>query len=325
MSAIGPGSEQGGAWPRWRRPEALGLALFVLLALPMTWFISATLKILDLSSGALGGAELRLFSSTTFYVAVMGWQPLLALFVVRRFVEHSPMDLGLRRARGSHTTMAALGALALAVVAGGVTLALGSVLAKHMVTDHARVAALPAVPPALGAVLVTLAFAATLLLIWAQAFVEELCWRGYVLTRAMERFGPWRGLFLQGALWGAWYAPVVFFAAYGSLSGPMALVRMLGALVSCALLGALLGWLRLATGSLVPPIVANSVLTFVAGAPHLLFGGALEARAAVLGPVGWALSAVILLLLWRSPLRGAVRVPTATPARLTPTRSATLH
>ncbi len=100
--------------------------------------------------------------------------------------------------------------------------------------------------------MLSLAFLGTLALVVGQAFTEEIGWRGYFLPRAMERFGRWGGLVIHGAVWGLWYAPVLFFSSHGQLAWFDSIARSLGFVLSCVLLGTLLGWLRLASRSVLP-------------------------------------------------------------------------
>jgi hypothetical protein len=69
--------------------------------------------------------------------------------------------------------------------------------------------------------------------------------------------------------------------------------------------GALLGWLRLASGSVVPPTVARAALNAVAGLPLLLLRGVDPAVAGGLySPVGWlVLLAAVGLLVVTGKLR----------------------
>src|SRR6185295_16226007 len=123
----------------------------------------------------------------------------------------------------------------------------------------ATVSAEASQPPVLSrAIWVSAALVCSLLLVWGQALAEEVGWRGYFLVRLMERIGPWRGLLLHGLVWGLWYAPPLVFATQGLTRAPL---RSATFVLTCALLGALLGWLRLASRSVVPATVANAVLT----------------------------------------------------------------
>ena len=154
------------------------------------------------------------------------------------------------------------------------------------------------------------AFFGTIALVWVQAFAEELGWRGYFLPRAMERFGHWPGLVLHGAVWGLWYAPVLLFATAGPLEFA-SFVRPLAFVVTCALLGTLYGWLRLASGSLAPVVVTNTTLTLAAGLPYVIHGVDPGLRSAAFGASGWLVLVVAIGALTLTRWRSVVRLPIA--------------
>ncbi|KUL34262.1 CPBP family intramembrane glutamic endopeptidase [Actinoplanes awajinensis] len=89
------------------------------------------------------------------------------------------------------------------------------------------------------------------------AFCEEWGWRGYLLNRLRDRMGTWPALVLIGVICGVWHLP--FFAGPGfSLSGD-ALLSLLPFTVFCVFFGMVLGWLRLAAGSIWPAVVGHAV------------------------------------------------------------------
>jgi hypothetical protein len=71
------------------------------------------------------------------------------------------------------------------------------------------------------------------------------------------------------------------------------------------LAGVLLGWLRLASGSVWPPTVAHAALNAIAGLPLVLLRGVDPAVAGVLySPVGWLVLLAAIGLLVRSGALG---------------------
>nr|WP_228531146.1 MULTISPECIES: CPBP family intramembrane glutamic endopeptidase [Myxococcaceae] len=122
------------------------------------------------------------------------------------------------------------------------------------------------------------------------ALGEEWGWRGYLLPRLLP-WGTWRALLAHGALWGLWHAPVVL-QGYNYPQHPVAGVGFM--VVSCVLLGVLFGWLRLASGSVWPCVIAHGSLNALAPAVMLLprAGAAWDtAEVGVLGWPGWLLMA----------------------------------
>ncbi|MFO0560682.1 MAG: CPBP family intramembrane glutamic endopeptidase [Polyangiales bacterium] len=293
-----------------RRRASAGLVIFTALCLLGSWSVAATLRVLSLNvhPTAMGT---RLFTTLVLYALTMGWQPFVATWIVRRWVDPpGRIDLGLRRSeRGFNVAAFALGA-SLVLLAALVALALAALGWMRPLSA----AALEVGRSGDGMIELSLAAVGTLLLGAGQAFTEEVGWRGYFLLRAMQRFGRWRGLALQGLVWALWYAPVVFFTCFGELDARSAIVRSASFTVSCAMLGVVLGWLRLAAQSLGPAVIANSTLTFAAGLPYLLHGMQTGARGALFGPAGWLVLLGCLALASRR-WEAAVQTPTVPRAR----------
>lgn len=296
---------------RRAREATAGLVLFVALSFLGSWFVAAALRVfaLNVQPGPLGT---RLFATSLLYAVTMGWQPAVATWVVRRWVDPpDQLDVGLRSTRGVFSVAGVLGALAVAASATAIAwAAVAAGVLDRATFNGAAEAPLPASPPhAEGLLPMAAAFAGTLILVWTQAFSEEIGWRGYFLPRLMELLGSWRGLLLHGAAWGLWYAPVLFFSTYGPQAAFGSAERSLGFVVTCMLLGTLLGWLRLASRSVMPVVLANAVLTLAAGLPYVIHGIDAGLRSAVYGPVGWLVLVVAITALAASRWRAAVRVP----------------
>jgi len=54
--------------------------------------------------------------------------------------------------------------------------------------------------------------AQTLATFWIAAIGEDLGWRGYALSRALDRWRPVTACTIHGALWGLWHLPMFFRA-----------------------------------------------------------------------------------------------------------------
>jgi membrane protease YdiL (CAAX protease family) len=115
-------------------------------------------------------------------------------------------------------------------------------------------------------------------LILPLAFCEEWGWRGFLLNRWRDRLGTWPALILIGVLAGVWHLP--FFVPAG-VDGVWPLVPFT---VFCVFFGVLLGWLRLASGSIWPAVVGHAVNnTVVFGFVQVVVAD----RAAADGIDGW--------------------------------------
>jgi membrane protease YdiL (CAAX protease family) len=274
-----------GAPTGWRAPIA-----FAATALATTWATVALLASTELPPVS------RLLGATILYVAMLGWQPLLALAVAQRVSGDGVDRLGLDRGARPATTRF----LGIGIAAPLALIAVAAVLdATVLSTVRERE---PVDANGVQAVRLAIAFAAVLVLLWLQALVEEVAWRGYLLPHLMRAFGPWVGLAVHGLVWGACYAPIFLFTGGGPALAA-------GAIVTCGLAGFLLGWLRLASGSIVASGASNATLTLCAGLPLVLFGASPPASA-IVEPLGWALMLLaIAALSTRSQLRRAVAIP----------------
>jgi uncharacterized protein len=267
--------------------DVVGITLFVLLTFGLSWML---VPFFDRAWLTESSVPARLLGVVLPYALVMGWQPVAAVLLVRVWVEpDETLDAGLRPALRRYMALATLGALGLLTAASLVKWAAASPpvawSAPLSRTMHASVAMVDVLT---GAVI----FAVTLLLIWAQAIAEEIGFRGYLLPRSVQRFGTWPGLLLHAVLWGIWYAPLVLLSQHGLRDG---LVASGTFTVTCILLGALLGCLRLSAASITPSSAANSILTLTAGLPFLLQGTDAGLRTAAYEPFGWLPMLLVLI------------------------------
>jgi membrane protease YdiL (CAAX protease family) len=273
-----------------RSSEAVrGLVAYLALALSLSWIPAWLLSSASLEAPSSWSSRLLLCS--LYYGLTAGWQPLAAVLIVRRWIDSSEyVDHGLKPARASFVIVAAIGSLACVlgatVVHGFVSEARASWWTEGPASEH------DSLPGAFGT---AVGFVAAVVLVWGQCLAEEIGWRGFFLARLIQRVGVWKGLLLHGVVWGLWYAPLL-----APTSSSAAFV------VTCMLLGSLLGWLRLASGSLVPSIVANAGLTLAAGLPLILRGVDVGVPGAIYGPPGWAPMALAVLVLALGPHRKMV-------------------
>ncbi len=303
-----------------QRPAWRGTAAYLGLTFSLAWVPAVLLY--EAWNGISGLFPTRLLGASAFYVLTMGWQPFLAVWVVRRWIDPPGyLDHGLRPVPRALLPLGT--AVPLVFTAASMLVAWLAELLDLVVAPSTGSSAEPEVSfhsPSVGAaVALTVAFACTVVLISVQAFSEEFGWRGYFLIRLMQWLGAWPGLLLHGLVWGVWYAPVVLLAAGDPASAPTRGVRFV---VTCALLGVLLGWLRLAGKSLVLAVIVNAVLTVAAGLPFILRGVDVGPRGSAYGPAGWIPMLLAVGILFTEPARRAVVTPLGLDTR--PRRSAHL-
>jgi membrane protease YdiL (CAAX protease family) len=131
---------------------------------------------------------------------------------------------------------------------------------------------------------------------------EELGWRGYLLPRLLP-LGQSRALIASGVVWGVWHAPAILLG-HNYPEAPVLGVLLMTAF--CVITGMLLGWTRLATGSVWPAVIAHGALNGSAGIILSLSreGTSIDlTQVGITGWSGWLLPlALIALLVWRGRL-----------------------
>jgi membrane protease YdiL (CAAX protease family) len=269
-----------------------GLVVFLAIAFGLAWIVQVGLAVAMRAApqtfNALGGGVL------VVAILLMG-PPALGAFVARRWVEGGDFrDAGLRLPGWRYGLIAWFGPAILTLITAILSLPIYPFdptfgLLEEMMRSAGQT--LP-VPPAVIILLQAVSgLTAAVAINSVFGFGEEFGWRGYLLPRLMERYGGWPGLLAQGAIWGLWHAPIIALAGHNYPERPLLGVPLF--IVFCTLFGVLLGWLRLASGSVLAPTIAHGALNAIAGLPFLVLTDVDPAVAGVLySPVGW----VVLLL-----------------------------
>ena len=129
------------------------------------------------------------------------------------------------------------------------------------------------------------------------ALGEEIGWRGWLLPRLMH-LGTIKAILITGIIWGLFHAPFVLLGQDYPGIPPWAGVLM--KVGSCIVLGGILGWLRIRSGSVWPAAIGHSALNSAAGLGlvFLAVGGEVNAATSTTtGWAGWIAPAVVLVLL----------------------------
>jgi membrane protease YdiL (CAAX protease family) len=260
---------------------------FLVIAFGLSWALQVPLSLV-LRNDPRGMAALG--ESVLVVGLFLMWPPAIAAYVVRCWLEGGNFeDAGLRRPRLPIVLVAWFGPALLTLLA-----ALLSLPVYPFDADFQQVQALAAQAgqplPVSPAAIVVLQIATGLTLAVPVnsifAFGEEFGWRGYLLPRLMQLLGPWPGLVAHGAIWGFWHAPLIALTGYNYPGHPALGVPLF--VVSGVLMGILLGWLRHASDSVIPPTIGHGALNAVAGAPLLLLKGVDPAVGGVIySPIGW--------------------------------------
>ncbi|WP_405165646.1 CPBP family intramembrane metalloprotease [Nocardia sp. NBC_01499] len=129
------------------------------------------------------------------------------------------------------------------------------------------------------------------------ALGEELGWRGWLMPQLTGRLGGTGGIIATGVIWALWHAPLTLLGYNYPNLGSLAAVAFIG---FCVPFGAILGWLRMYTGSIWPCAVAHAAFNGSA----MLFGlfnspaHEMNPLLAGYGFVGWGVLTVIAAVLF---------------------------
>jgi membrane protease YdiL (CAAX protease family) len=273
--------------------ELDGAVVFVTVTVALT--LVSAIACIPVSEEIEPSANAMLHASV-IYVAVVGWQPLVAFAVSRRlFGDQQPFDEGIRPVALRHSMFSVIVAV----------FVLGVAVVIETIAHHTGASTPPEILSTFSwstVVRLVVAVMAIVSILWIQAIIEEVAWRGFLLPRLMRALGPWPGLVVHGLVWGLCYSPL--FAVAGA-----SVLRSLGYVVTCGLLGVVLGWIRLSTRSIYASAASNATLTICAGLPLLLVGEASRFSAAF-EPPGWLpLVVVVLMIAWHRPWRRAIAIP----------------
>ncbi|MCB2209320.1 CPBP family intramembrane metalloprotease [bacterium] len=133
-------------------------------------------------------------------------------------------------------------------------------------------------------------------------FGEEFGWRGYLQMKLMP-LGPRKAILLTGLIWGVWHWPLIMMGHnYGLDYFGAPFLGLLAMLWFAVVVGVLLGWLTVRSGSVWPAVIAHAGLNgiaalgmlFIKGTPSTLLG---PAPPGLIGGLGFTLAAVLILVL----------------------------
>jgi membrane protease YdiL (CAAX protease family) len=227
--------------------------LFVAIVFPLTWLI-------DLVNWLLGGTD-NLITFTVLMVVSM-FVPAIGAAIIMQFVTKEKLrDAGLKWGKRRYIIRAYVLMLAIALVTYGLTLAVGwgridsDASTVNEFLDTLGVAADIPASVLLGVVGFTALFTGVIVNT-TYAFGEEFGWRGFLLPNLLY-LGKLKACLISGVIWGVWHTPLILM---GHLYDDYSILGILMITVMCVFLGIIFGWLTIASGSLIPAIVAHAAL-----------------------------------------------------------------
>lgn len=301
------------------RADLSGIVIFLVVAFGAAWLICLPLW---LDPRHLGAPAARVVLMIMMYAPALG---VVAATLLRRRARSvsasagtSPAGLGLRFG-GSFVAcipyvVAAVVILPVAAVLAPFVGALFGLVQLDLVHFSGFAAGLrqatggrvPAVPTGLLIMLQLLQIPVAAVIPNALLTVgEEIGWRGYLLPRLLP-LGQWPALLTTGVVWGLWHTPVLLLGYNYPRHHLLGVPVMVG---FTTVIGVLIGWLRLATGSIWPSVIAHGAVNASAGAVALFVRagtGYDTALVGLTGVTGWILPILIIIvlaLLGRLPVR----------------------
>lgn len=150
------------------------------------------------------------------------------------------------------------------------------------------------------------------LLNFINCFGEEWGWRGYLLPKMLKRFKVIPTLFINGIIWGLWHAPLTVMGHnYGVGYQGYPVTGILAMCVFCTVIGIILSYVTIKTGSCIPAVIGHAVLNGLSGAgiyftslenPYNVFLG--PSPMGLIGGIGFiVLAAVLLYLLYKEEIQ----------------------
>jgi hypothetical protein len=241
--------------PRTRELDLRGIGWFLVLAFAIAWLLELPML---LNGRGLNSPWAMLYSAVNF-------APAMATFAVVRWI--SPVQ-GVRKSTGIrfgapgsrwglYWLFSWLGFIAFGVAAPFVG-ALFGLFPTDLADFSLYRDSLENAPGgeqflALGSMETVVLVGLLTLPLWALLLTpfslgEEWGWRGYLLPNLLP-LGQWPALLISGAIWGMWHAPLIVLGANYPGHPVLGILLMT---INCMIVGTILGWTRLATGSIWP-------------------------------------------------------------------------
>jgi len=274
-------------------PQRKGLIAYLILVFGLTWPIEIVLARRYLPGSA----------AYTVVLVVVMFVPALSALIVRLFVERQGFaDAGLRWGKGRYYLAAWLLPVAFGLAAMGLAVWLRQAefdpyMTELMVRIKLQYGSMELPRFELMRIYFIIGSLTPVVIInTIPCFGEEFGWRGYLLMRLLP-LGRARAMVLTGAIWGIWHAPIIL-QGHNYPQHPVLGVPLM--IAFCILLGVVLGWLRLASGSVFPAAVGHASVNGPGSTALAFLRSRNDLTAGLTGVLGQAVLLAAVLVLWRS-------------------------
>ncbi len=269
----------------------------------LAWYLGLSFGTVWLMEGWLWTQGGLASPMTPVVLLVVMLVPAASAFIVRKFVTREGFaDAGLRVGHKRYYLWAWLLFPILSVLAGVLTVLLGQARfdpSMSQLLGPLQLQAPTTEAPRVEAIFPLMLLAGmTINPLFTSIFTfgEEFGWRGY-LTMKLLPLGRYRALLVTGIIWGVWHAPVILMG-YNYPTQPVLGVLLMT--IFCVWISFILGWLRLASGSVLTPTLGHAVMNTGAITPLVLLTGMDSAIGGPLGIIGWIPLGAFVLWLHRS-------------------------
>lgn len=117
-----------------------------------------------------------------------------------------------------------------------------------------------------------------------NCFGEEWGWRGYLLPKMLKQFKIVPALLISGVIWGVWHMPLIIIGHnYGVGYRGYPIVGILAMCVFCTVIGIILSYVTIKTGSCMPAVMGHGMLNGFAAA-GLMFTSLVDPFNVFVGP-----------------------------------------
>lgn len=280
--------------------------------------LAVYLALVALASGVFEALLLRTHDPIDRHPSlVLGlmWSPTLAALLARLALREGIADVSFRPGGARGVRLAAL-AWIFPVLVG--LLAYGTAWATGLAQFAAPsgvIASLRGAPPAARfAARLALALTIGVPLSAITAAGEEFGWRGYMLTRLVDARVP-RPVLVSGLVWGLWHTPLIVTGQYAA--GPHPALSVVVFLVSILPAAYVHAYVRLASGSVWPAVVAHATWNVVI---QSVFDASTRGGSATRSSSIWVGESGLLVVA-ASALVAALVLPRAWPVRRSPRES----